>query len=447
MRTLAQKPNRTQQSVSLDKTRSHRADPSRKRGGLTWHGFGRDFSNVPAHASSSGDVRTRLSYETEENPNEMDEACLSIQKRSLELTSPMDADEREAEEVARKVVEGRLVRIPAAGGTLQGKTESSVGSASEFQSKLDRSKGNGQSLDASTRNLMTSRMGVDFREVKIHAGGIAHDMSESLGAQAFTHGRDVYFNVGKFSPETRDGKELLAHELTHTVQQQSAARLQLQKKDKVITIVVKKGQNLYRIALEYGTTVEELQKLNKLATPNIKEGQTLKVPKKTSAENQIPKAPKGKHELDDIYGDLKRPHYGDYSITKADLEKNIPYKDPVSGTSYPCQVKETFFGIWVSHAIDYAQKGAHAKGRNKYGTLNAFAATIPAPGGALLFFSADEWSALSIEEKVRAYDNHPSWDLCPDLKYKIYPKLNAEFERRVKLHKMDSATAIKTLCQ
>ena len=66
---------------------------------------------------------------------------------------------------------------------------------------------------------MEHSFGVDFNGVNIHTDSEAIQMNRELGAQAFTHGRDVYFNSGKFSPEQSEGKHLLAHELTHVVQQ------------------------------------------------------------------------------------------------------------------------------------------------------------------------------------------------------------------------------------
>ena len=61
--------------------------------------------------------------------------------------------------------------------------------------------------------------GADFNEVRIHTDATAAEMNKSLGAQAFTLGKDIYFNAGKFKPDTIKGLHLLAHELTHTIQQ------------------------------------------------------------------------------------------------------------------------------------------------------------------------------------------------------------------------------------
>jgi hypothetical protein len=67
---------------------------------------------------------------------------------------------------------------------------------------------------------MESRFGTTFDDVRIHADSQAATSAESLGANAFTTGRDIYFASGQYSPTSNDGQKLLAHELTHTIQQQ-----------------------------------------------------------------------------------------------------------------------------------------------------------------------------------------------------------------------------------
>ena len=88
-----------------------------------------------------------------------------------------------------------------------------------FESSLSSSKGSGSALPSSTKQFMESRFGADFSGVRIHTGSYAQSMSSSIHAQAFTHGNDIYFNSGKYSPHTEAGGTLLAHELTHTIQQ------------------------------------------------------------------------------------------------------------------------------------------------------------------------------------------------------------------------------------
>ena len=66
---------------------------------------------------------------------------------------------------------------------------------------------------------MNSAFGADFSKVRIHTGDEAVQMNKELKAQAFTHGNHIYFNQGKYNPNSLQGKHLLAHELTHTIQQ------------------------------------------------------------------------------------------------------------------------------------------------------------------------------------------------------------------------------------
>ncbi|MWB94636.1 DUF4157 domain-containing protein [Flavobacterium sp. GA093] len=89
----------------------------------------------------------------------------------------------------------------------------------ELEGKLHDSKGSGTGMDKKTKKEMESGFGNDFSNVKIHTDARAVQMSQELGAQAFTNGNDVYFNDGKYNPHSKEGKHLLAHELTHTVQQ------------------------------------------------------------------------------------------------------------------------------------------------------------------------------------------------------------------------------------
>ena len=77
----------------------------------------------------------------------------------------------------------------------------------------------GSPLSRKTRAFLEPRFGADFGGVKVHTGPKAKQVSGELGARAFTYGRDIFFNQGEYQPETREGKRLLAHELTHTIQQ------------------------------------------------------------------------------------------------------------------------------------------------------------------------------------------------------------------------------------
>jgi len=90
----------------------------------------------------------------------------------------------------------------------------------EIVQKIDPIKtSEGSSLDYSTRNFMEPRFGFNFGDVRIHTDSNASKANASINARAFTMGNDIYFNHGEYNPETTQGRKLLAHELTHVVQQ------------------------------------------------------------------------------------------------------------------------------------------------------------------------------------------------------------------------------------
>lgn len=84
---------------------------------------------------------------------------------------------------------------------------------------LQRRRGHGQPLPIATRNWMEERFGADFGRVQIHNDSEAAWMNSALGARAFTHGHDIYFQQGEYHPAAPHGQRLLAHELTHVLQQ------------------------------------------------------------------------------------------------------------------------------------------------------------------------------------------------------------------------------------
>ena len=103
---------------------------------------------------------------------------------------------------------------------IQRKADAGGGMASQtVANQIQATKGGGSPLPVTTRSFMERRFGADFSGVNIHDGDYAAHLSSELNAQAFTVGNDIYFNSGKYEPDSTDGKQLLAHELTHTVQQ------------------------------------------------------------------------------------------------------------------------------------------------------------------------------------------------------------------------------------
>ncbi len=104
--------------------------------------------------------------------------------------------------------------------TLQRKEAgSSNGPASAPRIVRDVLSGSGSPLDASVRSYMEPRFGHDFSKVRVHSGSRAAESASAVNALAYTVGNNVVFNRGAYRPESASGKRLIAHELTHVVQQ------------------------------------------------------------------------------------------------------------------------------------------------------------------------------------------------------------------------------------
>ena len=93
---------------------------------------------------------------------------------------------------------------------------------SAVAANIQNLRGGGRALPAETRAFFEPRFGKDFRNVRVHTGARAEEVAESIGAKAFTLGNDIAFGSGQYSPSSPEGRNLLAHELTHTVQQRAS---------------------------------------------------------------------------------------------------------------------------------------------------------------------------------------------------------------------------------
>jgi hypothetical protein len=95
--------------------------------------------------------------------------------------------------------------------------------SSSFASSLNATKGGGAQLPQGMRSFMENAFSADFSDIRIHSDSQASEMSKGINARAFTHGNDIYFGEGQYNPFSNQGRYLLAHELTHTMQQNAPA--------------------------------------------------------------------------------------------------------------------------------------------------------------------------------------------------------------------------------
>jgi len=93
----------------------------------------------------------------------------------------------------------------------------------DLEQAIEHARGSGRPLDALPRRRMEAAFGADFGGVRVHTGRAADALNRALGANAFTLGRDIFFRAGSHDTGSSAGTRLLAHELTHVVQQQPSA--------------------------------------------------------------------------------------------------------------------------------------------------------------------------------------------------------------------------------
>ena len=89
----------------------------------------------------------------------------------------------------------------------------------EVEGAVQAARGGGQALDSGVRAQMEPALGADFSGVRVHADAQADTLNRALNARAFTTGQDIFFRQGAYNPGGSSSRELLAHELTHVVQQ------------------------------------------------------------------------------------------------------------------------------------------------------------------------------------------------------------------------------------
>lgn len=95
--------------------------------------------------------------------------------------------------------------------------------STDLESSIQSARGGGQSLDAGLQEKMGQAMGADFSGVKVHTDSQSDQLNKSIQAKAFTTGQDVFFQQGAYEPSSRGGQELIAHELTHVIQQNTTS--------------------------------------------------------------------------------------------------------------------------------------------------------------------------------------------------------------------------------
>jgi hypothetical protein len=200
MQTFAKK--RTQTRVSSNRAQSNPSLPGPNHDGLSvprlQRAPGLDFSRLPLHPPAPRATQTKLA-----------------------LNEPGDTYEREADRVADQAITSPAhhgarsapSHIQRFGGKTTGRADAVPASVNDALAKP------GRPIELTLRRDMEERIGHDFSQVRVHSDAIAEQSARDLNASAYTLGHNIVFGAGGFKPETQEGRRLIAHELTHVVQQ------------------------------------------------------------------------------------------------------------------------------------------------------------------------------------------------------------------------------------
>lgn len=175
-----------------------------------------------SHSSAAANIQCKLTIGSVNDPMEVQADAVADQVMRMPANGLIQrkcSKCEEEEKAQRKPLTSFIQKKEASGNTST--------TSDAVSNKIQETKGSGASLGTSTKNFMESRFGTDFSSVRIHTDSQAVALSSELNAQAFTVGNDVYFNSGKYSPESGEGKHLLAHELTHVVQQNNSLQMKM----------------------------------------------------------------------------------------------------------------------------------------------------------------------------------------------------------------------------
>ncbi len=187
-------------------------------------------TEVPARARSAGAVRS-IARKPGDARRQVRQALgnLPVQP-SLSVSQPEDAWEREAERVAEELVPDPGSAIPISGSppNIRGLPPSNTDPGRDdnedaLTQRIRALSSRGRPLPETLQQDMEQRFGTDFRDVRIHTDTEAADLATRIAARAFTWRNHVVFGPGAWQPETLAGRRLLAHELTHVVQQRGGS--------------------------------------------------------------------------------------------------------------------------------------------------------------------------------------------------------------------------------
>jgi hypothetical protein len=167
---------------------------------------------MPDHELASGKERAAAAPEQEkEKPAAAEEEKPAAAEEKQEERPAAVAEEKKEEEQPKAAEEKK--EQPAASPDGE-----STATSAEFKARVRAARGGGSPLSDSVRAFLERRFGANFSNVRVHTSLEADGLSRSIGAKAFTVGSDIFFSNNRYQPDSSEGRHLLAHEVTHVVQ-------------------------------------------------------------------------------------------------------------------------------------------------------------------------------------------------------------------------------------
>lgn len=191
-------------------------------------------------------------------------------QRKLSIGSTNDPMELEADRVADQVMAYQPAHSfsNTSAPKIQRRAEHSSEKTGEVPASVEHVLArSGSPLPTSVRKDMEQRFGQDFSQVRMHTGSTAEQSATDVNANAYTVGNNIVFNRGQFSPETSRGKHLLAHELTHVVQQSNTSGLTKIQRDETAEDLKPRDESL---GLFEGGAIKVLAETGSVGNPAIK---------------------------------------------------------------------------------------------------------------------------------------------------------------------------------
>jgi Domain of unknown function (DUF4157) len=178
--------------------------------------FGHDFSRIPVHSPVAGAIQTKLAINQpgDEYEQEADRVSEQVMRMPEPPTPQAGPDGAGCPECRAEPPRQERARLQA---KQTGPNDTGQAKAPPIVHEVLRSPG--QPLDTATRAFMEPRFGHDFSRVRVHSDAAAEQSARDVNAGAYTVGQNIVFGAGRFAPGTQEGRRLIAHELTHVVQQ------------------------------------------------------------------------------------------------------------------------------------------------------------------------------------------------------------------------------------